>query len=81
MRSPLADPYSFRPEAEAPPNLQGWLLGLPYWPLAAAFGNVWAYDLVVLLSFVLAGGARVLVAPLARRSRARPRSSAAPCSA
>jgi hypothetical protein len=54
--SPLADPYSFRPEAEAPPNLQGWLLGLPYWPLRAAFGNTWAYDLVVLLTFVLAGG-------------------------
>jgi hypothetical protein len=54
--SPLTDPYSFRPEADAPPNLQGWLLGLPFWPLAAAFGNVWAYDLVVLLSFVLAGG-------------------------
>jgi len=54
--SPLADPYSFRPEAEAPPNLQGWLLGVPYWPLGAAFGDVWAYDLVVLLSFVLAGG-------------------------
>jgi hypothetical protein len=54
--SPLVDPYSFRPEAEAPPNLQGWLLGLPYWPLRAAFGDVWAYDLVVLLSFVLAGG-------------------------
>ena len=54
--SPLADPYSFRPEAEAPPNLQGWLLGLPYWPLGAAFGDVWAYDLIVLLSFVLAGG-------------------------
>ncbi len=54
--SPLSDPYSFRPEAEAPPNLQGWLLGVPYWPLAAAFGDVWAYDLVVLLSFVLAGG-------------------------
>ena len=53
--SPLADPYSFRPEAEAAPNLQGWLLGLPYWPLGAAFGDVWAYDLVVLLSFVLAG--------------------------
>ena len=33
--SPLVDPYSFRPEAEAPPNLQGWLLGIPYWPLAA----------------------------------------------
>ena len=54
--SPLADPYSFRPEAEAPPNLQGWLLGIPYWPLGVAFGDVWAYDLVVLLSFVLAGG-------------------------
>ena len=54
--SPLADPYSFRPEAEAPPNLQGWLLGLPYWPLSAAAGDVWAYDLIVLLSFVLAGG-------------------------
>ena len=42
--------------AEAPPNLQGWLLGLPYWPLAAAAGDVWAYDLVVVLSFLLAGG-------------------------
>ena len=37
-------------------NLQGWLLGVPYWPLHALFGNVWAYDLVVLLSFVAAGG-------------------------
>jgi hypothetical protein len=54
--SPLEDPYSFRPEAEAPPNLQGWLFSVPFWPLAGAFGNVWAYDLVVLLSFVLAGG-------------------------
>ena len=53
--SPIADPYSFRPEAEAPPSLQGWLFGLPYWPLAAAVGDVWAYDLIVLLSFVLAG--------------------------
>jgi hypothetical protein len=55
-RSPLSDPYSFRPEAEAPPNLQGWLLGVPYWPLRAAFGDVWAYNLVVLVSFVAAGG-------------------------
>ncbi len=54
--SPFVDPYSFRPEAEAPPNLQGWLLGAPYWPLRDAFGNVWAYDVLVLLSFVLAGG-------------------------
>ena len=53
--SPLADPYAFRPEAAAPPSLQGWLFGLPYWPLGAVFGDVWAYDLIVLLSFVLAG--------------------------
>jgi hypothetical protein len=55
-RSPLSDPYSFRPEADAPPNLQGWLLGLPYWPLRALAGDVWAYDLIVLLSFVAAAG-------------------------
>jgi len=54
--SPLEDPYSFRPEAEAPPSLQGWLFGLPYWPVSNAFGDVWAYDVIVLLSFVLAGG-------------------------
>jgi hypothetical protein len=54
--APWADPYSFRPEAEAPLNVQGWLLGLPYWPLDRLFGHVWAYDLVVLLSFVAAGG-------------------------
>jgi hypothetical protein len=54
--APWTDPYSFRPEAEAPPNLQGWLLGLPTWPLDRAFGHVWTYDLIVLLSFVAAGG-------------------------
>jgi hypothetical protein len=54
--APWADPYSFRPEAEAPPNVQGWLLGLPYWPLDRLLGHVWAYNLVVLLSFVAAGG-------------------------
>jgi hypothetical protein len=54
--SPLEDPYSFRPEAEAPPNLQGWLLGLPSWPLWALVGDVWAYDLLLLLTFVAAGG-------------------------
>lgn len=54
--APWADPYSFRPEAEAAPNLQGWLLGIPFWPLRLLFGNVWAYDLIVLLSVVTAGG-------------------------
>lgn len=54
--APWTDPYSFRPEAEAAPNLQGWLLGLPSWPLDRAFGHTWTYDLIVLLSFVTAGG-------------------------
>jgi hypothetical protein len=54
--APWQDPYSFRPEAEAPPNVQGWLLGLPYWPLDRLFGAVWAYDLLVLATFVAAGG-------------------------
>ncbi len=56
LSSPLDDPYSFQPEADAPANLQGWLLGVPYWPLERLLGPVWAYDLVVLLSFVAAGG-------------------------
>ena len=55
-RSPFADPYSFRPESSARPSLTGWLYGLPFWPLSHAFGNVWAYNLVLLLSFLLAGG-------------------------
>ena len=54
--APWADPYSFRPEAEAAPNLQGWLLGIPFWPLRHLLGNIWAYNLIVLLSVVAAGG-------------------------
>ncbi len=53
--APWADPYSFRPESHATPNVQGWLLGAPYWPLERLFGHVWAYDLIVLLTVVLAG--------------------------
>ncbi len=54
--APWADPYSFRPEAEAAPNLQGWLLGIPFWPLRHLLGNIWAYNLIVLLSAAAAGG-------------------------
>ncbi len=54
--APWADPYSFRPQATAAPNLQGWLLGIPFWPLRHLLGNVWAYNLIVLLSVVAAGG-------------------------
>ena len=53
--APWEDPYSFRPEAEASPNVQGWLLGVPYWPLDRLLGGVSAYHLLVLLSTVAAG--------------------------
>ena len=53
--APWADPYTFRPEATASPNLQGWLYGIPYWPLRALLGDIWAYNLVVLLSIIAAG--------------------------
>ncbi len=54
--APWADPYSFRPEATASPNLQGWLYGAPFWPLQRLLGNIWAYNLIVLFSVVAAGG-------------------------
>jgi hypothetical protein len=54
--APWLDPYSFQPGSDPRPNLLGWLLGLPFWPLAAAFGLVVAWNGIVLLSFVLAGG-------------------------
>ena len=54
--SPLRDPYSFQPESSPRLNLQGWLFGLPFWPINAAFGPAWAYDVVLLLTYVLAGG-------------------------
>ena len=54
--APWVDPYSFRPEAKAGPNLQGWLIGAPFWPLGHLLGNILAYNLIVLLSVVAAGG-------------------------
>jgi hypothetical protein len=53
---PWRDPYSFRPESSPRLNTQGWLYGIPFWPLERTFGPAWAYDLVLLLSYVLAGG-------------------------
>ena len=55
-RAPWTDPYSFQPESSQRPNTQGWLLGIPFWPLERAFGPSWAYDLVLLLTFLAAGG-------------------------
>jgi hypothetical protein len=54
--NPFVDPYSFQTESDARPNLQGWLLGVPFWPLERAFGPSWGYDLVLLLTFLGAGG-------------------------
>jgi hypothetical protein len=54
--APWRDPYSFLPESSPRLNLQGWLFGLPFWPINAAFGPAWGYDVVLLLSYVLAGG-------------------------
>lgn len=54
--APWRDPYSFRPEAGPELNLGGWPFGLPYWPLAAAFGPVLDWNLFVLLSIAAAGG-------------------------
>jgi hypothetical protein len=53
--APWLDPYSFQPEADRALNLQGWLFGLPYWPLHALFGAVTAYNLFLLLTFAAAG--------------------------
>lgn len=53
--APWLDPYSFQPAADRAVNLQGWLFGLPYWPLHALFGAVTAYNLFLLLTFVGAG--------------------------
>jgi hypothetical protein len=54
--APWRDPYSFRPEATAPPNLLGFPLALPYWPLDRVLGPVPAYNLLVLLAIVASGG-------------------------
>jgi hypothetical protein len=54
-RAPWRDPYSFRPESGQTVNASGWPFGFVYWPLDAAFGPVVAWNLLVLLTFVLAG--------------------------
>jgi hypothetical protein len=53
---PWRDPYSFQPLADAAWNTQGWLFGLPFWGLDALAGPVWAYNVLLLATVVLAGG-------------------------
>jgi hypothetical protein len=53
--APWLDPYSFRPEAGAQPNFPGWPYGFLFWPLAAVFGSVAAWNALQLLLYVAAG--------------------------
>ena len=55
-RVPWRDPYSFQPESEQLLNLQGLVFGLPYWPLERLLGAVRAWNILTLLSYLLAGG-------------------------
>ena len=55
-RAPWLDPYTFRPESSPRVNFGGWPFGLPYWPLAAAFGTVAGWNVLLLLSYLAAGG-------------------------
>jgi hypothetical protein len=55
-KSPVRDPYSFRPEVEPRVNFAGWPFGLPFWPLHALLGTVGAWNAFLLLGYVGAGG-------------------------
>ena len=55
-RAPWSDPYTFRPESTSRVNFGGWPFGLPFWPLDAVFGHVVAWNLLVLLTYLAAGG-------------------------
>ena len=54
--APWLDPWTFRPESSARVNFGGWPFGLPYWPLWAAFGPVAGWNLLLLLTYLAAGG-------------------------
>jgi hypothetical protein len=59
-RAPWVDPYTFQPESSPRVNFGGWPFGLPFWPLAAAFGVVVAWNLLMLLTYLAAGGFTLL---------------------
>jgi len=54
--APWLDPYTFRPESRPRVNFGGWPFGLAYWPLWAAFGPVAGWNLLLLLTYLAAGG-------------------------
>lgn len=53
--APWIDPYSFQPLTPPQLNLSAWPWGVPFWPLAAAFGPVVAWNVLLLSTIVLAG--------------------------
>ena len=53
--APWRDPYTFRPESPPRWNFGGWPFGLPFWPLAAVFGEVLGWNLFLLLTYLAAG--------------------------
>ena len=55
-RAPWRDPYSFRPESGPTIDFAGWPFGVPFWPLAAVLGHVRAWNVFVLLTYLVAGG-------------------------
>ena len=70
--APWLDPYTFRPESSPRVNFGGWPFGLPYWPLWAAFGPVAGWNVLLLLTYLAAGGLAYLwLLREARRGRAR----------
>jgi hypothetical protein len=58
--APWLDPWTFRPESSPRVNFGGWPFGLPYWPLWAAFGPVAGWNLLLLLTYLAAGGVTYL---------------------
>jgi hypothetical protein len=54
--APWLDPWTFQPESSPRVNFGGWPFGLPYWPLWAAFGPVAGWNLLLLLTYLAAGG-------------------------
>ena len=54
--APWRDPYTFRPESPPRWNFGGWPFGVVFWPLDALFGDVRAWNLFLLLTYLAAGG-------------------------
>jgi hypothetical protein len=53
--TPWTDPYSFQPLVEPRVVFGGWPWGFLLWPLHAALGHVIAWNVLLLVMFVLAG--------------------------